>query len=71
MSKSYTELEPWQRQVWENIAELKDKIDELGAFTVSSGTFAALDETQQSLLRIQLKIMMSYEEILTLRTHYF
>lgn len=46
--------------------ELKEKMDELNAFTITD-EFFSVDELQKMLLRLQLHSMMAYYKTLELR----
>lgn len=59
-------LEPWQRRVWNERAELRERIAALTKF-IWSDAFETLSSTDAMLLRHQLGYMREYHNVLTSR----
>ncbi len=69
--KSYDELAPWQKQIWNDIGALDEKI---GPIDKQLDTEPITDpgmRRDQELLAIQLSVMRAYRAILALRASEF
>ena len=64
-------MQPHQERVVNELNELKEKREKLGAFIAASPVFTSLPIDEQSRLRRQFDIMISYEGVLQERIDYF
>lgn len=57
-------MKDYQERVIIEKTELDEKIDKLTVFIDWGITFSSLDEEEKERLRLQLRLMMSYSEVL-------
>jgi len=63
-------MEDYKQRVIDEGTELKDKMEKLGKFILTEA-FDELDQDDQDLLKLQLKAMINYLNILTERINRF
>lgn len=63
-------MEDYQKRVVQEGEELKDKMEKLGKFILTE-PFDELPQWEQDILKLQLKTMIQYLDILTLRINNF
>ena len=64
-------MEPHQQRVVEELKQLTDRREKLGIFMGGGKVFGALPADEQSRLRRQFDIMVSYEGVLQERINHF